>query len=411
MSAKLVAAAALMTLVASGAGCGRGECRSDEDCDDGLYCNGHETCTNSECMSRPPPDCDRRLPPWDCSCDEDRDSCICTCLDVDGDGHPSMECDGDDCDDADADVFPGAAERCNGIDDDCDTVVEEDMDGDGYFNDDGVCTDLDPADVDCDDTNRGVHPGAPEPCNERDDNCVDGTDDEADTDGDGHVEAGCSSSPGGDDCDDEDGSIHPGADEACNGVDDDCDSGCDDGFDCCMGAELGCTTVCGSTGRGACTSDCLVPDGEDCLPPAEICNGEDDDCDTVVDNDLPCTPGDLAHCTTECGTTGLGICTDECREAPPEACSAPAEECNGLDDDCDDVVDEGFECFAEDVVACTTSCDSEGSGVCTDECRVPGVSDCYPPASEHACDDGVDDDCDGWEDCWDEDCIGTIPCS
>jgi hypothetical protein len=403
---------ALVTLAAASPSCNRGECENDDDCDDGLYCNGHEICSNSECMSRRPPDCDDRLPPWDCSCDEERDLCVCECLDVDGDGHASLECDGgDDCDDGDADVYPGAPERCNGRDDDCDTVVEEDMDGDGYYNDEDVCTDLDPADVDCDDTNRGVHPGAPEPCNERDDNCVDGIDDEADTDGDGHVEIDCASSPGGDDCDDEIATIHPGADDVCNGVDDDCDAGCDDGFECCMGEIMDCTTVCGSTGLGECTPECLPPDGTGCVPPPETCNGEDDDCDTVVDNDLHCTPGETAECTTTCGTTGLGVCTSECTAAPPEACAAPDETCNGEDDDCDTVEDEGFACLAGDVVECTTSCGSEGSGICTDDCTIPGGEDCFPPSIETRCNDGVDDDCDGWEDCWDEDCIGTIPCS
>lgn len=40
--------------------------------------------------------------------------------DLDGDGVESTNCGGLDCDDADADVFPGAPERCNGADDNCD---------------------------------------------------------------------------------------------------------------------------------------------------------------------------------------------------------------------------------------------------------------------------------------------------
>jgi endonuclease I len=54
------------------------------------------------------------------------------CEEIDGDADGSNSC--DDCDDADAAVYPGALERCNGLDDDCDGVLawsEDDVDGDG----------------------------------------------------------------------------------------------------------------------------------------------------------------------------------------------------------------------------------------------------------------------------------------
>ncbi|MCK6508310.1 RCC1 domain-containing protein, partial [Myxococcota bacterium] len=65
---------------------------------------------------------------------------------VDGDGHfPAGGCvgGGDDCDDGDATAFPGAAEVCDGDDEDCDGLADEgldspyhpDADGDGYGDD------------------------------------------------------------------------------------------------------------------------------------------------------------------------------------------------------------------------------------------------------------------------------------
>jgi len=112
------------------------------------------------------------------------------CADADSDGWE--DCEGD-CDDANRNVNPGAAERCNDIDDDCDDAVDEpgsvgetawymDLDGDGYGNPDASTTACDQPegyvadDGDCDDVDKSIHPGAKDiPDDEVDQDC-DGSD-------------------------------------------------------------------------------------------------------------------------------------------------------------------------------------------------------------------------------------------
>jgi len=144
-------------------------------------------------------------------------------VDDDEDGY--SEADGD-CDDLEDDVHPAAEETGNGIDDDCDGVVDEDTDlfdgdGDGYS----------PAEGDCDDEDPAVHPGAEEICDGVADNDCDGQPDPLDQDGDGDGYTPCGSAGGDPDCDDDDPGVHPGAEEWANGLDDDCDGLIDEGLD------------------------------------------------------------------------------------------------------------------------------------------------------------------------------------
>ncbi len=78
------------------------------------------------------------------------------CTDTDGDGFCAET---DDCDDGDASVNPSAAEVCDGIDNDCDGTIDEgcgggctDNDGDGWCIEEG----------DCDDSDPNVNPGRPD---------------------------------------------------------------------------------------------------------------------------------------------------------------------------------------------------------------------------------------------------------
>ncbi len=169
----------------------------------------------------------------------------CDDLDVDG----VTDCDGD-CDDADAAVYPGAAEHCDGLDEDCDGIADNaavdatswygDGDGDGYGADATVYAACSGAagDVasggDCDDADPAVSPGAPDVWYDGvDSDCAGNSD--YDQDGDG-VDA---ADPwyDGFDCDDTDETAFPSASDAWyDGRDSDCAGNSDydadgDGFD------------------------------------------------------------------------------------------------------------------------------------------------------------------------------------
>lgn len=171
--------------------------------------------------------------------------------DFDQDGYASPE----DCDDMNPNINPGQYDFCDGIDNNCDGVIDEgypmitqyaDMDDDGYGDPDtetifcevifGMVDNPD----DCDDTNPDVNPGMNEICDGIDNNC-DGEIDEGftltayyfDADNDSYGDASNSmmacETPAGytrnnDDCDDQDPNINPAAPEvAGNDIDENCD--------------------------------------------------------------------------------------------------------------------------------------------------------------------------------------------
>jgi hypothetical protein len=190
-----------------------------------------------------------------------------------------------DCNDDDADINPGAAEICNDeLDNDCDSEIDcededcigippcdktwfKDSDGDGYSDGTSQESPTRPGDIwylaeeltatfgDCNDDEADINPGAPEKCNDDFDNdCdseIDCEDEDCigippcnrtwykDSDGDGYSDGTSQESPNrpddiwylageleaiSGDCNDEDDSIHPGADEIlCDFIDQDCD--------------------------------------------------------------------------------------------------------------------------------------------------------------------------------------------
>ena len=368
--------------------------------------------------------------------DDDCDGEVDEGFDLDGDGFTS--CDGD-CDDDDPGVHPGSDEYCNGIDDDCDGVIDEedaldawtwyiDVDGDGYGN---VAVTLVACDqplnfvadaTDCDDAAADRHPGAFETCDGEDDDC-DGIVDEgavdagvwhADLDGDGHGDPdapteACTPPPDhvadATDCDDSDADIHPGADEYCNGVDDDCDGEVDeddaedaltwfadldgDGFGDPDAATLACAAP---PGYVADATDCDDGDG-DVFPGAdETCNGIDDDCDGEVDEDEALDAltwyedadgdgfGNLWSTWEACAPPpGYVANAEDCDDEDPAVSPLAEEICDGIDNDCDPSTNEQLDGDGDGYVVCDGDCDDGDDGVF--------------PGAEEVC-NGVDDDCD-----------------
>ena len=189
-----------------------------------------------------------------------------------------------------------------------------DADGDGH-----------PADVDCDDTNASVNPAASEICDGIDNNCDGATDPSdaadaptwyADLDGDGFGDAttaaaACEAPSGttanGLDCDDTNSAIHPDAPEVCDGDDNDCDTLVDDADDS-VDTTTGTTFFLDHDGDGygdahTATSACTLPSGY-------VANADDcDDASDTVHPDAPevCGDGidnDCGGPSPECTVTG-----------------------------------------------------------------------------------------------------------
>ena len=146
-------------------------------------------------------------------------ACVSVDTDADKDGVKA----GVDCDDHDPAIHPGAAEICNGKDDNCDGKIDEGFDQD---NDGTPSCSVNGKPADCDDHDPAIHPGATEVCNEKDDNCDGKVDEGFDADNDGFYACAHGTIPV--DCDDTNGMIHPGATEICNGKDDDCNGKTDE---------------------------------------------------------------------------------------------------------------------------------------------------------------------------------------
>jgi hypothetical protein len=231
-----------------------------------------------------------------------------------------------DCNDSAGGIHPGASELCDGVDNNCNKIIDDttkswfyDSDGDGYGDPaselPGACNGLSKKYVangdDCNDDNASVSPKVKESCNGRDDNCNGKIDDGAmislfeDLDEDGHGNAAkplmaCpltkKTSPLGDDCNDGDKTIYTNAPELCDNKDNNCNNSTDenvllnffkdddgDGYGAPGKKIEACTLPVGAT---ASNNDCNDDDKFINPGAAEVCDLIDQNCNGVLDENV-----------------------------------------------------------------------------------------------------------------------------
>jgi Putative metal-binding motif len=314
---------------------------------------------------------------------------------------------------------PAPAESCNGVDDTCDGDVDEGCTcsdgeqqdcytGPGGTQGIGLCS---AGTQDCVDGSWGSCSGdvtpASESCDGLDNDC-DAAADENNPGGGGACNTGLVGvcSPGSMQCQAASLSCVQNtmaSAEICDGLDNDCDTGTDEGNPGGGGAcNTGMPGAC-SAGTNSCAGGALSC-VQNTMASTEVCDAVDNDCDGTNNEGNPgagvgCSTGLAGVCgpgTTAC--TGAGVVCNQ-------NVGASAEVCDGLDNDCNTGTDEGNPggggaCFTGLLGACSVGVAScTGGAVGCSQTVLPAADTCY---------DGTDQDCDGTAD---EGCCGHNECT